>query len=301
MAKPARFATNTAQLIEFGVGLEDRKGETYVTIPIDENIRGALREMVEKTRSELEESGDQTLYEPSDKHGPKENLRLPLNSKLAANIRQIHEANNLPSDPAALSEPTTVFCYFTRMKDEDGNRLTAIRKATGFKGVLKERSHLIRLLNDSLRLVDEDVFKLDHDFDLLVDGNEIQILRHTGFESIGKLKGEIRKAVPTNIAAISHDLPFVDFSWIEGYATKHSRAARSLAAIREQDNKNIDQGKLKKACAQFNVKHKTVKGKLTIEPESIMDFLYLLDRRLYQSELTNAPESYLAASRSRIK
>jgi hypothetical protein len=294
----AHFDVRTAQVIEFGVGLEDRRGERYVLVPIDEKIQGALREMVEKTRSELNKANETpTLYEPSEKHGGKENLRLPLNHELAANIRLIHEAENMRKEPRALSDPNAVFCYFTRMTDAKGNRLTAIRVATGFMRVLKNRSHFIQMLNDTLKLVDEDIFKLDRDFDLLVDGDEVQILRHAGFESVGKLEDEIKKAVPKNVKEISHDLTFVDFAAIEEYAKMHSRAARSLASIRDQRLKKINQHKLRRACTQFNVQTRTAQGKLVIEPGSIMDFLYLLDRRLYRIELTDAAESYLAASR----
>jgi hypothetical protein len=95
---------------------------------------------------------------------------------------------------------------------------------------------------------------------------------------------------------------FVDFAAIEAYASKHSRAARSLASIRGKRTKNIDQGKLKKACEHFNLKIKTVHRKLVVESDSIMDFLHLFYRRLYQVGLVkDSPESFLAASRSRIK
>jgi len=137
----AQFDTTTAQLIEFGVGFEDKQGEHYCLVPIDDEIQGALREMVVTTRGELKEAGGRrVLYEPSEKHGGKENLRLPLNDDFAANIRAIHEANNLPMEPRALSIPENVFCYFARMSDGKGHRLTAIRRATAFKGVLKTAS-----------------------------------------------------------------------------------------------------------------------------------------------------------------
>ncbi len=257
--------------------------------------------MVVTTRDELKQAGEQAhLYEPSEKHSGKENLRLPLNDDFAANIRAIHEANNMLTEPSALANPENVFCYFARMSDGKVHRLTAIRRATAFKGVLKNR--LIQLLSDALRLVHENIFKLDRDFDLLVDGIEVQILRPMGFEYVAELEEEVLKAVPKNVKAITNDLTFVDFDAIEAYAGKHSRAARSLASIRGQQTKNIDQGKLKKACEHFKVKIKTVHGKLVVEPDSIMDFLHLLDRRLYQVELVkDSPESFLAASRSRIK
>lgn len=297
----AQFDTTTAQLIEFGVGFEDKQGEHYALVPIDDEIQGALREMVVTTRGELKEAGGRpVLYEPSEKHGGKENLRLPLNDDFAANIRAIHDANNLPMEPRALSIPENVFCYFARMSDGKGERLTAIRRATAFKGVLKNR--LIQLFSDALKLVHENIFKLDRDFDLLVDGEEVQILRPIGFEYVAELEEEVCKAAPKNVKAISRDLPFVDFSQIEAYATKHSRAARSLASIRGQRTKGIDPARLQKACEHFHVKAKTVNGKLVVDHGSIMDFLHLMDRRLYQVELVkDSPESYLAASRSRIK
>jgi hypothetical protein len=297
----AQFDTKAAQLIEFGVGLETEQGERYVLVPVDDEIQGALREMVVTTRDELKEAAeDALLYEPSEKHGGKENLRLPLSDEFAANIRAIHEASNMLTEPSALANPENVFCYFARMSDGKGRRLTAIRRATAFKGVLKNR--LIQLFSDALKLVHENIFKLDRDFDLLVDGAEVQILRPSGFEYVAELEQEILKAVPKTVKAIGNNLTFVDFAAIEAYASKHSRAARSLASIRGQRTKNIDEGKLKNACEHFNVKIKTVRGKLVVESDSIMDFLHLLDRRLYQVELVkDSPESFLAASRSRIK
>ena len=58
---------------------------------------------------------------------------------------------------------------------------------------------------------------------------------------------------------------------------------------------------LKKLCESTGVKVKDAKGKLVVEEGSIMDFLGVLDRRLYQVELVkDSPESFRAASRSRI-
>jgi hypothetical protein len=297
----AQFDLRAVELIEFGVGLDDENGERYVLVPADANVQSALREMATTTRDEMKLAGETSAeYDPSDKHGGKENLHLPLDSELAANIRALHEASNLPSEPTALENPADVFCYFARMRDSKGRHLTAIRRATSFKGVLKSR--WVQVFSDALRIVTEKIFKLDRDFDLLVEDTEVHILRPSGFEFVGELEEEIRKGVPKNIKAIGKDLPFVDFVSIETYAMRHGRAARSIASIRRQQTKNIDPGKLKKACEHFNVKIKTVLGKLVVDSGSIMDFLHLLDRRLYQVELVkDSPESFLAASRSRIK
>ncbi|HWY07541.1 MAG TPA: hypothetical protein VNY24_11825 [Candidatus Acidoferrales bacterium] len=94
----------------------------------------------------------------------------------------------------------------------------------------------------------------------------------------------------------------VDFSSIESYAAHHPRAARYLASIRvQQEAKNIDKENLKKLCQRTGVKVHEVNGKLVVDEGSIMDFLGVLDRRLYEVELVKgSPESFRAASRRRI-
>jgi hypothetical protein len=297
---PAQFDVNAAELVEFGVGIDERRGQLYVSVPIDSDIQAALREMVVATRDELKAAGEATTYDPGEKYASHENLRLPLDSELASHVVKIHKTKNLPIEPKALSDPTNVFCYFARMRDNKGHGLTAIRRATAFKGVLKSR--LLQFTTDALKIVPDKVFKLDSDFDFLIDDIGIQILRSAGFEFVGALEGAVLGAVPKNIKAIKADLPFIEFGPIESYATHHPRAARYLASIRTQEEtKNVDKTNLKNLCQRTGVKVTEVKGKLEVDESSIMDFLGVLDRRLYEVELVKGqPESFRAASRSRI-
>ena len=295
----AQFNVNAAEVVEFGVGIDERRNQRYVSVPIDAEIQAALREMVIATRDEMKAVGDVSSYEPGEKYSGHENLRLPIDSELASHVLTIHNAANLPSEPKALSDPTNVFCYFTRMRDGK-NRLTAIRRATSFKGVLKSR--LLQFTTDALKIVPDKIFKLDQDFDLLVDDTGIQILRPAGFEFVGALEGAILGAVPKNVKALKADLPFVEFDGIETYASKHPRAARYLASIRtQQETENVDKANLKDLCHRTGVIFTEKKGKFVIDEGSIMDFLGVLDRRLYEVELVKGkPESFRAASRSRI-
>jgi hypothetical protein len=298
---PTEFNLSTATVIEFGVGIDVPKGQRFVLVPIDAEVQGALREMVITTREEMEEAeGGPTTYDPSQKYGAQEHLILPLDDELAAHILKIHTAENLPTEATALSNPADVFCYFARMSDGKGHRLTAIRRATAFKGVLKSR--LLQLTTDALKLVQEKIFKLDRDFDLVIDDTGVQILRPAGFEYVGELEGAILGAIPKNLKTIRADLPYVDFTPIEAYASQHPRAARYLASIRvQQETKNIDKGYLKRLCKKTAVQISEVNGRLVVDSGSIMDFLGVLDRRLYQVELVkDSPESFRAASRSKI-
>lgn len=297
------FDLEKVTVTEFGVGRDDGDGQTFIAVPVDADVQTALREMVQATWDAMEKDEDgPAKYEPSEKHGGTEYLYLPLADELAASVRELHEAATLDIHAAALADPSDVFCYFARLTDQKKRRLTALRRATQFKGVLKSKNRLVRMLDDTLRIIDDTVFKLDNDFDLLIDATNVHILRPSGFEFTGKLQQAILDAVPENIKAIGKDLAFVEFDGVEEYALKHPRAARYLASIRAQEEtKNIDKAKLKNYCKRVGVAVKEKTGKLVVETGHEMDFLGVLDRRLYDVDLVpEKPERYRAASRSKI-
>lgn len=295
------FDLGTVIVTEFGVGRDDGDEQTFVAVPVDEQVQGALQEMVRATWGAMQkQEGGPSRYEPSEKHGSTEYLYLPVTDNMATSVRELHEAINLDIWAGALDDPSDVFCYFARLTDKKKRRLTALRRASQFKGVLKKR--LLRFVSDSLKLIDDDVFKLDSDFDLLVDSANVHILRPSGFEFAGKLQQAILEAVPENIKAIAKDLVFVEFKGIEAYAGKHPRAARYLASIRgQEETKNIDKALLKQLCKRTDVEITELKGKVVIAAGHEMGFLEVLDRRRYEVSLVREkPEQYRAASRRKI-
>lgn len=70
-----------------------------------------------------------------------------------------------------------------------------------------------------MRIIPDTVFKLDNDFDLLIDDTNVHILRPSGFEFAGRLQQALLDAVPGNIEEIQRDLPFVDFADVKAYAS----------------------------------------------------------------------------------
>lgn len=297
------FDLDNVTVTEFGLGRDDGQGQTFVAVPVDADVQAALREMVQATWDAMQKDEDgPTKYEPSERHGATEYLYLPLDNELAASVRELHEAASLEINATVLAEPADVFCYFARLTDKKQRRLTALRRAAQFKGVLKSRNRLVRMLDDTLKIIDDDVFKLDSDFDLLIDSANVHILRPSGFEFAGHLQQAILDAVPDNVTAIAKDLAFVAFGGIEAYAGKHPRAARYLASIRGQaETKNIDKGLLKKLCKQTGVEVAEAKGKVTVAAGHEMGFLEVLDRRRYEVSLVKEkPERYRAASRKKL-
>ena len=297
------FDINNVKVTEFGVGRDDGHGRDFDHVTVDGNVQDALQEMVGATWAAMQAQTDNPpSYEPSEKHESIEYIHLPLNDNMAEAMRNLHEANNLPPNSTALADPEMVFCYFARFTDSQQQKLTAVRRAAQFKGVLKSRNRLMRLYTNALQLIEDCVFKLDHDFDLLIDSENIHILRPSGFEFVGQLKEAIMGAVSTNITALKSDIPFVDFDVIENYASKHSRAARYLASIRSiNETSNIDSGHLQKLCFATGVEITETNGVLSLEERHVMGFLEVLDRRRYEIELVaETPEHYRATSRTKI-
>lgn len=297
------FDFEKVDIIEFGLGIDKNDGQEFVQVPVDAGVQRALLEIAQATWEAMQDFDEPKNYEPSEKYESTEYIVLPLYNDMASSLRQLHEASNLDSDTAALSNPADVFCYFARFREKDGRRLTVVRRATHFKGILKSKGRLVRMLDDTLKIVDDPVFKLDNDFDMLIDSSNVHIFRPSGFEFVGKLQDAILNAVPNNIKIIQQDLPFVDFHSINEYATRHPRAARYLASIKAQSRtKNIDKEALKELCKRTGVEISESDGKIVIATGHEMGFLEILDRRRFEVELVKGePERYRASSRKRIE
>lgn len=299
---PLAFDLQNVTATEFGVGRDEEERQSFTLVPVDTSVQTALTEMARDTWNAMVKlDDDPPEYEPSEKHASSEYVIEPLDSNLATALRQLHQAENLPLNATALAEPKDVFCYFARMTDRAGHRLTAVRRATQFKGVLHSRG-LMRFLDDALRIIDENVFRLDSDFDLLVDSTAVHILRPSGFEFVGQLQDAILAAAPMNVKTVGKDLHFVDFTVIEKYATERPRAARYLASIVAQKaTKNISKSALKALCKKTGVDVGESKGKITVDKAQVMGFLEVVDRRRYYLELVKGtPESFVAGSRRKI-
>src|SRR5687767_4330630 len=129
------FNLDNVAVTEFGVGLDDSHSQSFFTVPVDGSVQATLREMAHETWGAMQrDADDPEKYEPSEKHGAIEHLYLPIDSDLATLVRQLHEAANMTVSAEALSDPTDVFCYFARLTDKKQRHLTAMRRATQFKG-----------------------------------------------------------------------------------------------------------------------------------------------------------------------
>jgi hypothetical protein len=288
--------------IHFGVLLDEGEVHVCYRMEVDAPVKAALREMAITTLGVMDSfKNGPAAYDPGQKYGSPDYVVLAASADWARGAVELNDAQNIPTNARGLSEPENVIAYFARFRDRDDRRLAAVRRATQFKGVLK--NHLVTIVSNALKMVPDQVFKLDHDFDYLVDSLNVHIIRPSSFEFVHGLQSAILEAAPRNVTALQGDLPFVDLSSIAAFAGAHPRAARYLASICSlKETKNIDVGALRAQCADTGVSLSEVGGKLIVDPGQEIAFLEVLDRRRYSVELAlNEREAYRASSRDKIQ
>ena len=297
------FDLDQVEATEFGVGQQVSGSREFVVIPVDSSVHNVLLDVVKTTSSNtIQDTLALPHFDPADKHASKEYLVLPIDHELADPIARLHHADNLVLVPAQLNRLRQSFCYFVRLTDNSNRRLTALRRASQFKGTLGRQNRLLSLMGDTLRTVEGPVFQLNADFDVLVDSQFIHIVHPTSFKELGQIEEAIAQAVPRNIQSVSVSLPDVDWSNIRKYATSHSRAAGLLSSIRTRGySENLNRIALVDLCDRTGVIVDNSQPKIFVPENQILAFLEVIDRRRYEIGLVlNGPEQYRASSRERL-
>ena len=283
--------------VEFGICYDIGDDEEYYLIPTDANVKEALKEMLSSSRNHLIAQNEEIgVYQPSEKYGTMERVKINLNDAILSKVKRLYDAENIPTLSGTIEVDRLGF-YFCIFHDNQNNKLLAVRRATYFKGVIKKQ--LLSFVDDALRIFEDNVFKLDKDFDFLVCDGVVYILRPTNFTYIASLDSVILSQAVQSVEHISEELDFVDFSTLSVYVSERTRAARLVAAIRSRnDISGISQAKLESYCIKRKVKLIKENGRIRPEEGSEMDFLKILDRRLYGVSLIDGvDENYEAESR----
>ncbi len=298
------FDTENVEVTEFGLGRHFDKKREFAFVPTDRKVQSTLQDMVKATYQKVTKDGMKppTTFDPADKHGSIEYLTLPIDNDLAVNVKTLHQASNLSPADNPLDWITKSFCYFAQFHDQQRRRLTAIRRATQFKGALKKQNRILSLGNDALRIVEDPIFQLNTDFDVIIDSNLVHIIHPISFRLLGQIDEAIAEAVPHNIQTIKNKIGYVDWSTIEEYASTHSRAANLLASIRTDGHaNNLNKEALLDLCARTGVKLGNSGSDIRVPEDQVIGFLEVLDRRRYELNLvTNGSEQFRASSRQRL-
>lgn len=294
-----QFDFDHIRSVSFGVNLEADEGEVFRLVPCDKGVQDALKEMLVTTIAALTKEGTKIEdFSPAEKYGANERLRVELASELVQKHREVYGADNLETDTHGLDEPAKLISYFAVFQDRANRKLIAFRRAAQFKGVVKK--HLVTFMNDALRIVPDGLFKLDTDFDFLILKDQILIWRPSGFIFTAGMEEQLMACAAGNVDKIAEEVTCVDFVGLRDFVSKHRLAMRLIAALKSrQDLGEISMQRLKVCCKDNGVTFTIKGGKMVPAEGTEMDFLLLLDRRLYTLTLIEEhPERYQAASRS---
>jgi hypothetical protein len=299
------FDIQNVKLITLYGFFDDGQLQRHVQVPVAPDVCAELHVMLHKTISSLglpQSAVNLAQFDPSEKYGAAEALKLPLATPYVQDLQAIINLRNLPSDINALNDVADLQYYYAIFQDQAGRLLYAFRRASQFKGVTK--SVLAIVTGGALSLIQQRVFRLDIDFDYIVDcaSSFIYILKPSGFEFTTNVHGQILLAAAANGQAIGAAIGFIDMTGLINYATSHPKSARLMAAIKSRnDLHQIDRTLLVQACTENGIAiNNPATGSLAPATGSEYDFLCILDRRAYTATLVpNVPENYIAASRAR--
>ncbi len=294
------FDFNSIRSVEFFACYDEPQGERFWQVPVDGDVQEALREMLGATVNQLQlETETIPLFEPGEKYGAIEVAVAPMKHKYMEKIRSMYQTDHFDIHAQALLETDRLAFYFAGFHDGQRRKLLGVKRAAQFKGILSARNRLVAIVDDTLKLVDRDIFRLDQDFDYLVTETDVLILRPSGFE----YTAGIAEAIGKHVFGMLHDLETtvacVAFSELEQYVSTHRRAGRLVASLHARsDLAQTSATLLKKGCKANQIDVKTAGRKIAPKPGSEMAFLELLDRRRYTVELIEEEEEYyVAASR----
>jgi hypothetical protein len=297
------FEPSSMQSADFYVCHQDASDEEHYQVPINASVQSALIDMFESTLvriQELKNAEGFEEYSPAQKYGAQDAVYCQLDSDFAEIPRLLMQESDVPETSQALKDLEQVNYYYAKAFDSNGNKILGVRRAAQFKGVLK--SKLVRVVDNTLKLVDEKSFRLDTDFDYIVFDDVLWALRPAGLEFTGDLTEAVKASAPAAASEIATRVSFLSLDSLATYASKHPRAARYLAAVKARsDLEQISQQRLTSYCAGADVQLVETDGKLSPAKGQEILFLEVLDRRLFTAELIEGQkERYEAPNRRNV-
>ena len=217
------FDFDHIQSVEFCVSVVTDGDHVSYLVPIDQSVQDALKQVLNATLAKIEPGDDDwSPYELSEKYGSKQSLRADITAAEMAAVRALHQEEGWEINAQALTNPTKIAYYFGVFRDNRGRKLLGVRQATQFKGAFK--GHFLSVIDDTLRMVADRVFKLDNQFDFLITAQHVYILHPAGFERIAEIEEFALAKAKQMTLALAEVVTFLNFIGLSEYVGKHKRA-----------------------------------------------------------------------------
>lgn len=284
--------------VEFCVSVVTDGDHINYLVPIDQSVQDALKQVLNTTLTNIEPNDDDwPLFELSEKYGLKETLRADINAAEMAAVRALHGEEGWEINAHILADPRKIAYYFGVFRDNRGRKLLGVRQATQFKGAFK--GHFLSLIDDTLKMVPDHVFKLDNEFDFLITAQHVYILRPAGFERVAEIEEYASARAREMTLELAEQVKFLDFGVLSEYVGRHRRAARLVATLHARnDLATIKRAMFCKSAEETGVVLENVGRKVAPRKGSEIACLELLDNRRYITTLKPGPKpAFVASSR----
>lgn len=296
---------------KFYIAIDNGNDEDYFNIEIDNSVNEVLISILGNTLNEFkpkdkDNNDSYRRFEVSEKYGAEELLYASLKSEEFKKLKRLYDdATNIITVSSNIleKESNNIIYYFAKFTDNYDRKIIGVRRASQFKGFLSGQNRLIRWLDDSLKTIDFNIFRLDRVFDFILTLDNIYILNPASLEFIADLSSVVSEKARERALSLSNILNFLSFDSMADFASHNKRAARLLAAISIRNDINeIKKDKLIEAANINKIELENINGdKIKPKIGNEIALLELLDNRRYIVSLTDdVPCTFRANSRKQI-
>ncbi|EGQ9180259.1 DUF4868 domain-containing protein [Vibrio alginolyticus] len=300
------FNLTKIQNVELSLKITNTEFDCFQSPPTDAEIKLTLKSMLTDTIKHFENTEEELEdFDISENYGTTATLKASIqDEELYKKIHDIRDSADGAVDGDIIKNPQNIPYYRVKFYDDEGNVVIGVRTATYFKSILKQRSRIVQLYDDTLTPCNDTLFKLDNDFDFVIAKNDVFVYRPRLFEAIANLEEELLQTAADRVETLARSLEFVNFDGIEKKASESKRAAKLVLSLAARDDlMQISQANVMKNAQETNLNlEQNEAGQIVPKEGSELDFLEMLDRRRYAIELVDGTkEIYRAPSRKKVK
>lgn len=297
------FDRNTIRSVDFGVSLKST-GQRFV-VPADVNVQDALRDVLNNTCSAFDRiEEDWQNFDLTEDYGLPRKIYIATTTPELDRLGQIFAADTFDDLGNILHHIRDVEFYFATFRDGNGRKLIGVKKAVQIKATLKARGRLIRWADNTLQVVEDDILKIDNDFDLLIATNNIYVLSPSSFEQVANLAQRILTIAIERLDRLQQAVTFLDLSGLAVNLNSRMRSARAVCVVSEREDLGLIRRDLLEALATQHGVTLTAMPDGRLRPATANDetaLLEMLDSRRYGVDLTGqGPVPYRATGRHRV-
>lgn len=291
----------TAVAQNFGVRM--RSDSSLHFIPTDVGTKAVLTDVLNATVGAFNAiDGAWQAYDISEDYGENRRIFVARDAENFGDVSLIFDIGALNDLANVDDHIRDIDYYFCEFRDAAGTKIVGIKKAVQFKTTLAARNKLVRLINDTLQIIEENVVKIDPLFDALITNQNIFILKPRSVEYIADMVTHVAGAAAAKVQHIHDNITFLDLSRIAAKISNHPKMARMAASISARDDLgDFQQERIVSLATQHGIVFSEVDGRLQCRVADEAKLLEILDARRYHLDLTdNGGDPYRASARQRV-